>query len=258
MNASNPLTWNRYIYAGGDPVNQNDPSGRDYTYCVGGGGESGGDEGDDTGTCYYGDDDQGDPPVEDPTPDDGCTEDGCPDSPDAPAQTPPAPEPECDVKEQYARVPLTLGLGVHTYLDVEINGLWQVIEGNYSGTGPFAPGNQLQVLITPGLTGGLTVPGGGDLDHPASDKTVWDAQKNAGLSPEQLCADAMSILKAAQNLQTNHAPGSPGAIPYNLIGANGIPNSNSLTRYLLTFAPDFGTVPHPRRARGWSNLILGQ
>ena len=258
VNASNPLTWNRYIYAGGDPVNQNDPSGRDYTYCVGGGGESGGDEGDDTGTCYYGDDDQGDPPVEDPTPDDGCTEDGCPDSPDAPAQTPPAPEPECDVKEQYARVPLTLGLGVHTYLDVEINGLWQVIEGNYSGTGPFAPGNQLQVLITPGLTGGLTVPGGGDLDHPASDKTVWDAQKNAGLSPEQLCADAMSILKAAQNLQTNHAPGSPGAIPYNLIGANGIPNSNSLTRYLLTFAPDFGTVPHPRRARGWSNLILGQ
>ena len=69
--------------------------------------------------------------------------------------------------------------------------------------------------------------------------------------------DAVSIMNAFSAFQENHAPGSPGAVPYNFFGNNGIPNS-SFVRYLLTFAPNFGNVPHSARAEGRSNLVFGR
>jgi RHS repeat-associated protein len=255
-----PQSWNKYGYVLGDPVNANDPSGLDLFFqcadgCGAGGGGGGGDDDNDDDDDDDDDGGSGNPCVgEDgftPNPSPYCQSDGPP--PPAPAPAQPAPTPQCDVKEQFAPVPGTFHAGVHTYLDVEIDGAWSVLEATFSGSNPFSKNAQMDALVTAGLGGGLTI------DHPAKDTTVWDAQSDATqLTAEQLRNDAQSIMNAATAFQQNHAPGSAGAVPYNLFGNNGIPNSNSFVRYLLTFAPDFGTVPHSKRARGWSNLILGR
>ena len=244
--SNNPQSWNRYAYVIGDPVNKNDVTGL-------GDDDDGPDPDDDDDD----DDDggSGNPCVAEdgftPSPSPYCQSDGPP--PPAPAPAQPAPTPQCDVKEQFAPVPGTFHAGVHTYLDVEIDGAWSVLEATFSGSNPFSKNAQMDALVTAGLGGRLKI------DHPATDTTVWDAQRDAPqLTAQQLCNDAQAIMNAATAFQQNHTPGSAGAVPYNLWGNNGIPNSNSFVRYLLTFAPDFGTVPHSKRARGWSNLILGR
>jgi RHS repeat-associated protein len=252
-----PVSWNRYAYTGGDPVNRSDPSGLlfypGYESCVANDAAS-----DETAACPINDDDTslygeiGSCFASDnftPSPSPYCQQGGPP--PRAP-QPKPEPEPQCDIKEQFAPVPGTFHAGVHTYLDVEIDGIWSVLEATFSGSNPFSTNAQMEALITSGLGGGLGI------DHPATDTTAWDAKTDTTLTAQQLCDDAESIMNAATAFRQNHAPGSAGGVPYNLFGSHGIPNSNSFVRYLLTFAPDLGTVPHSKRARGWSNLVLGQ
>jgi RHS repeat-associated protein len=254
---SSPETWNKYAYAGGDPVNFNDPRGTNPIPVFAPPPVSGCDEfetecGNDGGYC---DPSQGpcdntcvgaDGFTQNPNP--NCQIGGVATGDSGGSQ----PMPQCDVKEQFAPVPGTFHAGVHTYLDVEIAGAWSVLEATSSTLNPLSSNAQLEASITPGQLGGLNI------DNPAKDKTVWDAQIDTTLTAQQLCDDAQSIMNAATAFRQNHAPGSPGAVPYNLFGSHGIPNSNSFVRYLLTFAPDFGTVPHSKRARGWKNLVLGQ
>lgn len=234
-----PGSWNRYSYAGGDPVNRKDPSGQDWC------------EADDYGDeCLlpanpYGWDinDQILASLAGVAASLAAELSGLTD------QDKFAPR-ECDIKEQITPVPGTFHAGVHTYLDVEINSVWSTIEVTSSTPNPLTKNAQMDALITAGQGGGLNI------DHPGTDKTLFDAQKDTNLTPQQLCDDAQAVMNAATSFQKNHAPGSPGALPYNLLGRNGVANSNSFIRYLLTFAPDLGNVPHSKRAVGWNNLVL--
>ena len=244
---TNPGSWNRYAYVQGDPINGTDARGREV--CVSPDGE---------------------PCIDDPC-DDNDFEDSPYDCGEGGGCGPPPPKPTkpqqpsdgpCDIMEQFAPVPGTFHAGVHTYLDVEINGAWSVIEATYGNSAnPVSKNAQMDAIITPGLNSGIEF-NGKPVDHPGTgpgaDHVEFDAQKDTTLTNQQLCADAQAIMNGATSFQQNHAPGSAGAVPYNLFGSNGIPNSNSFIRYLLTFAPNLGTVPHSIRARGWNDLVLGR
>ena len=232
MNASSPLTWDRYLYAGGDPVNQNDPSGRDYTYCVGGGGESGGDEGDDTGGCYYGDDDQPDPPVEDPTPSGGCTEDGCPDSPLAPVVPPPAPPPCTDTVQLFTWSwgGSTIGLfqgASHSY--IQITGPGQTLDAGTGSNVVTTEGNSVvfagQLMLVGQAGSGAGIP---------SDTTYAADTVKDGLPQIIPCALANTLEADANNF--NPVPYNPLAgvtiFNYTLGGYN----SNSFMHWFLNLA----------------------
>ena len=76
--------------------------------------------------------------------------------------------------------------------------------------------------------------------------TTVRIQKN--LSPSQICDDVGKLIAALGKF--------PKRVRYDPTGFFA-PNSNSFTRWLLTFAPDL-SVSTPAGAVGWGHLINGR
>jgi hypothetical protein len=130
---------------------------------------------------------------------------------------------------------------VHSYLDVFDGTNWHVLEG--IGEGGFALfGKHLNAYDTP--TGVLNI------DNPTTNHVDWDSAKNSTLSMQQICDDVAKLIGATDSFPKNK-------VGYDYLGKFA-PNSNSFARYLLTFAPDLGSITAPNGAIGWGHQVLGQ
>ena len=118
---------------------------------------------------------------------------------------------------------------VHSYLDVFDGANWHVLEGIGDGGSLALFGKHLNAYDT--TTGALNI------DQPTTNHVDWDSAKDSSLSMEQICDDVAKLMGAADNFPKNQ-------VKYDYFGKFA-PNSNSFARYLLTFAPDLGSIVAP-------------
>jgi RHS repeat-associated protein len=244
-----PQNWNRYSYAGADPVNNLDPTGEGW-YCIDGGYFTG--SGMSSQDCYWQNDPDTPPCVVtsgfDPTPgspDPACNEPGAP--PPPPAQT----APKCSITEYERPV---AGVAVHTYLDVSdpALGINDILEGGPT-MHPVPPnpygGNwgQLNGLISgtfeSNTVGNLPLKG----DNPATNQ--FDASLTGGSS---VCFDVLELISSVL------AYGNGSESPYLPVPRGSYRNSNSFTYTLLASVGIISSSWTPVGwAPGWGLVVPG-
>jgi RHS repeat-associated protein len=236
---SDPQTWNRYPYAGGDPVNRVDPSGRDYvdpidpSLCDGDSGflscDPGGpgfcDASEGPGacdnTCVAAD---GFTPMPGPN----CAADGGA----LPVAAPPV-ELDCTLKLFRRPAKFKGDPGQHTYLDLCVDLFCEIVEGGRDNKKNDATYGDLIGFInapgTPGVLGANTHHG----SNPGHDTQLGSTQSIP-------CADIGDI-----NTDVGYYNGQPARYAFLPNGTSTF-NSNSFTYTLLEalgLQNDFGSLP---------------
>jgi RHS repeat-associated protein len=255
-----PASWNRYAYAGGDPVNRNDPTGLsscalDDPLCNPFGFDSDDDDDDDGGEtinypCYA-------PNGFEPMPSPGCQGGG----PPQPKQ-PSSPVASCSISLWQRPAPTSNGPGWHTYISVtETYGSSPAVtdfEGGPQGGLLGIGGTLTGTIAAPGagLRGISTGPGNSDATGPG---LQFNYEVGKTYSGSNACADFAKLL----SLVTAYNDGSK--VTYSFLAVGGY-NSNSFTYTLLTqlglssyFGPPGG--PQPGGAflvlPGWNKTVPG-
>jgi RHS repeat-associated protein len=246
-NPRKPASWNRYAYAGGDPVNRNDPTGLsscalDDPLCNPFAVDPDDDDDDDGGEtinypCYA-------PNGFEPMPGPGCQGGG------PPQPTPQPPVADCTIELFQRPTPSggpAKGWGQHTYIYVS--------DSDYPGVAftNIPPGLMIEGGPQNGkLTGFINPPGQGlaagkwNASNPFSST---NQEVGGELTGPQACGDIISLLNAVNNY--NSGP----KVPYAFLGTT---NSNAFTYTLLSDIGLSAFFGHPSGfTPGWGQTITG-